>query len=340
MRTSLGTSSVVLLLGAGPLGAGRRPGQCQSFGGGAKFRRSLIGAGRRKVCALQPTGVRTASRLPRGPARNKAPLVMKRTHLPLNALRVFDAAARHLSFTRAADELAVTPAAVGQQIRALEDVLGVVLFRRTSKGLELTDEGEAGLDPLREGFLRFEESVQAMQAGQASRLLHHRRPARILRPMAGPAARRLPQAANPEVRFQHRRRRGSRFHRGQSRPRDAAGRRAGRARGRAARPGAAASSSPRRARPSWIDWPGAPLPEGAEPCIQAGNAGQALASAHRRARPHHAAAAAGRGGDRPTGSSKCWKGRRTAAAPTGSSPRARNGAQKKVRALVDYLSGE
>ena len=53
---------------------------------------------------------------------------MKRTHLPLNALRVFDAAARHLSFTRAADELAVTPAAVGQQIRALEDVLGVVLF--------------------------------------------------------------------------------------------------------------------------------------------------------------------------------------------------------------------
>ena len=93
---------------------------------------------------------------------------MKRTHLPLNALRVYDAAARHLSFTRAADELAVTPAAVGQQIRALEDVLGVVLFRRTSKGLELTDEGMAGLDALRDGFLKFEESVQAMQAGQAS----------------------------------------------------------------------------------------------------------------------------------------------------------------------------
>lgn len=93
---------------------------------------------------------------------------MKRTHLPLNALRVFDAAARHLSFTRAADELAVTPAAVGQQIRALEDLLGVVLFRRTSKGLELTEEAAAGLDPLREGFLNFEESVRAMQAGQAS----------------------------------------------------------------------------------------------------------------------------------------------------------------------------
>jgi LysR family glycine cleavage system transcriptional activator len=93
---------------------------------------------------------------------------MKRTHLPLNGLRVLDAAARHLSFTRAADELAVTPAAVGQQIRALEDMLGVVLFRRTPKGLELTPETEAGLDALRSGFLMFEESVRAMQAGQSS----------------------------------------------------------------------------------------------------------------------------------------------------------------------------
>jgi LysR family glycine cleavage system transcriptional activator len=96
---------------------------------------------------------------------------MKRTHLPLNGLRVFDAAARHLSFTRAADELAVTPAAVGQQIRALEDVLGVVLFRRTAKGLELTPEGESGLDALRHGFLQFEEAVRAMQSAQSSKTL-------------------------------------------------------------------------------------------------------------------------------------------------------------------------
>lgn len=96
---------------------------------------------------------------------------MKRTHLPLNGLRVLDAAARHLSFTRAADELAVTPAAVGQQIRALEDTLGVVLFRRTAKGLELTPEGEAGLVALRAGFLQFEEAVRAMQAGQSSKTL-------------------------------------------------------------------------------------------------------------------------------------------------------------------------
>jgi LysR family glycine cleavage system transcriptional activator len=96
---------------------------------------------------------------------------LKRTHLPLNGLRVLDAAARHLSFTRAADELAVTPAAVGQQVRALEDTLGVVLFRRTAKGLELTPEGEAGLDALRAGFLQFEEAVRAMQAGQTSKTL-------------------------------------------------------------------------------------------------------------------------------------------------------------------------
>jgi LysR family transcriptional regulator, glycine cleavage system transcriptional activator len=96
---------------------------------------------------------------------------MKRTHIPLNGLRVLDAAARHLSFTKAADELAVTPAAVGQQIRALEDLLGVVLFRRTPKGLELTGECESGLDALRSGFLQFEEAVRAMQAGQSSNVL-------------------------------------------------------------------------------------------------------------------------------------------------------------------------
>ncbi|PZN96101.1 MAG: LysR family transcriptional regulator [Alphaproteobacteria bacterium] len=96
---------------------------------------------------------------------------MKRTHLPLNALRVFDAAARHLSFTKAADELAVTPAAVGQQIRALEDTLGVVLFKRMTRNLELTAEAERSLPALRAGFLNFEESVRILQDGQGSKVL-------------------------------------------------------------------------------------------------------------------------------------------------------------------------
>lgn len=96
---------------------------------------------------------------------------MKRTHLPLNGLRVFDAAARHLSFTKAADELAVTPAAVGQHIRALEDLLGVVLFKRLGRNLALTPEAERALPSLRDGFFKFEESVRILQAGQTSRSL-------------------------------------------------------------------------------------------------------------------------------------------------------------------------
>jgi len=125
---------------------------------------------------------------------------MKRTHLPLNALRVFDAAARHLSFTRAADELAVTPAAVGQQIRALEDMLGVVLFRRTPKGLELTGEADAGLDALRQGFLQFEESVRAMQAGQSSQSLTIAAPRDLTAKWLAPRLARYSQQA-PDVRF-------------------------------------------------------------------------------------------------------------------------------------------
>jgi LysR family transcriptional regulator, glycine cleavage system transcriptional activator len=125
---------------------------------------------------------------------------MKRTHLPLNALRVFDAAARHLSFTRAADELAVTPAAVGQQIRALEDLLGVVLFRRTSKGLELTEEASAGLEPLRSGFLHFEDAVQAMQAGQSSHVYTIAAPRDFFAAWLAPRLAAY-RAANPDVRY-------------------------------------------------------------------------------------------------------------------------------------------
>jgi DNA-binding transcriptional LysR family regulator len=207
---------------------------------------------------------------------------MKRTHLPLNALRVFDAAARHLSFTRAADELAVTPAAVGQQIRALEDVLGVVLFRRTSKGLELTDEAEAGLDPLREGFLRFEESVQAMQAGQSSHFFTIAAPREFY---AQWLATRLAafQRDNPEVRFQ--------IVGGETvdfteanldlavRLVDGPGDLEGVQLAPAQRVIVAAPREDGSAPDQWIAWPGAPLPEGVEPEVQAGDAGQALASA-------------------------------------------------------------
>jgi LysR family glycine cleavage system transcriptional activator len=203
---------------------------------------------------------------------------MKRTHLPLNALRVFDAAARHLSFTRAADELAVTPAAVGQQIRALEDHLGTVLFRRTSKGLELTDEAVAGLDALREGFLKFEESVQAMQAGQATDHYAIAVPREFYAQWLAPRLARF-RKENPQVRFQFVADEDADFTEANLdfaiRLVDGPGDLEGVELAPARRVVVAAPGAP----DEWIDWPGAPLPEGAEPSVQVGNAGQALSSA-------------------------------------------------------------
>jgi len=71
---------------------------------------------------------------------------------PLNALRAFEAAARHLSIRGAAAELHVTPGAVGQQVRSLERMLGVVLFERVHQGLMLTEAGQRYLLPLRRAF--------------------------------------------------------------------------------------------------------------------------------------------------------------------------------------------
>jgi LysR family transcriptional regulator, glycine cleavage system transcriptional activator len=71
---------------------------------------------------------------------------------PLSALRTFEAAARHLSFTRAADELHVTQAAVSHQIKALEEHLGALLFRRLNRRLLLTEEGQLLMPSVRRAF--------------------------------------------------------------------------------------------------------------------------------------------------------------------------------------------
>src|SRR5260221_14451182 len=71
---------------------------------------------------------------------------------PLNALRVFEAAARHLSFKDAAVELSITQAAVSHQVKGLEEYLGVELFRRAGRGVQLTETARACLPKLREGF--------------------------------------------------------------------------------------------------------------------------------------------------------------------------------------------
>ncbi len=74
-------------------------------------------------------------------------------HLPhANWLRTFEAAARHSSFTAAADELGLTPAAVSQQIRLLEAELNTVLFERLPRGVQLTEMGQAYALPIRNGF--------------------------------------------------------------------------------------------------------------------------------------------------------------------------------------------
>ena len=82
----------------------------------------------------------------------------------LNALRAFEAAARHLSFTRAAEELNVTPGAISQQIRQLEEFAGAPLFRRTGRQVLLTDAGQAALPLLTNAFEMMSEAVHHMRA--------------------------------------------------------------------------------------------------------------------------------------------------------------------------------
>ncbi|MEO3472211.1 LysR family transcriptional regulator [Roseomonas sp. CAU 1739] len=91
--------------------------------------------------------------------------------LPLNALRAFEAAARHLSFTRAGLELRVTQAAVSHQVKALEEILGIRLFRRLSRGLALTEEGEALLPVLTDAFRSIGATLNRFQAGRPQEVL-------------------------------------------------------------------------------------------------------------------------------------------------------------------------
>jgi LysR family glycine cleavage system transcriptional activator len=88
----------------------------------------------------------------------------------LNALRAFEAAARHLSYVAAADELNVTPAAVGQLVRGLEETLGVELFLRSQAGpsrLRLTEAARAALPDLQAGFDQLSTAVERMRAGRS-----------------------------------------------------------------------------------------------------------------------------------------------------------------------------
>ena len=89
---------------------------------------------------------------------------MARKLPPLNALRAFEAAGRCLSISKAAEELNVTPAAVSHQVKALEDTLGTILFRRLNRALMLTDAGQTLLPGLRDGFDHLAQAVGKLAA--------------------------------------------------------------------------------------------------------------------------------------------------------------------------------
>ncbi len=93
---------------------------------------------------------------------------MARRLPPLNALRAFEAAARHLSFTRAAAELNVTQAAISHQVKALEARLGVPLFRRVNRGLLLTEEGQRYLPPVRDAFDQLASATDQLKRHDAT----------------------------------------------------------------------------------------------------------------------------------------------------------------------------
>ena len=96
---------------------------------------------------------------------------MSRPLPPLKALRAFEAASRHLSFTEAAKELFVTQAAISHQVKALESHLGVDLFRRLNRGLMLTQQGQDFLPPVRRAFdLIHDATARAMELDKSSTL--------------------------------------------------------------------------------------------------------------------------------------------------------------------------
>lgn len=86
---------------------------------------------------------------------------------PLNAVKAFESAARHLSFTRAADELFVTQAAVSHQIKSLESYLSIKLFHRKNRSLLLTEEGQAYFHELRDIFVHLQEATERLTAMSA-----------------------------------------------------------------------------------------------------------------------------------------------------------------------------
>lgn len=91
---------------------------------------------------------------------------------PLNSLRAFEAAARHMSFARAADELFVTQSAISHQVKQLEEHLDLKLFLRQNNALTLTDAGRAFLPQVREAFKHLAEATSSLKARDFENVLN------------------------------------------------------------------------------------------------------------------------------------------------------------------------
>jgi LysR family transcriptional regulator, glycine cleavage system transcriptional activator len=96
---------------------------------------------------------------------------MRRPLPPLNALRAFEATARHASFSKAAEELHVTPAALSHQIRGLEDLLGLKLFLRRARAIELTEAARLIYPGIRNGFESLRAAVEQLDRARQDRIL-------------------------------------------------------------------------------------------------------------------------------------------------------------------------
>src|SRR5688572_27793959 len=96
---------------------------------------------------------------------------MRRPLPPLNALRAFEATARHLSFSKAAQELNVTPAALSHQIRGLEEILGLKLFHRRARSIELTPPARLIYPGVQAGFGAIREALDRLGRGREDRIL-------------------------------------------------------------------------------------------------------------------------------------------------------------------------
>jgi LysR family glycine cleavage system transcriptional activator len=117
---------------------------------------------------------------------------------PLNALRAFEATARHASFTRAAAELHVTPAALSHQIRGLEEFLGHKLFHRQARSIGLTSAGELIYPGLHAAFAQVRRTMELLDKGRNDKILVVSAPPGFTAKWLAPRLYRF-QSANPEI---------------------------------------------------------------------------------------------------------------------------------------------